>query len=90
MASVDLAWTDPANSTITKWQLRHWTGSAADLVVGTGSSQEIALSWTNPNNSAITKYQYSVDGTNWTDIPCTSPLRGGYPDLPHCHRHADR
>ena len=56
-ASVDLAWTDPADSTITKWQMRHWTGSAADVVVGTGSSQEIALSWTDLNNGSIAKWQ---------------------------------
>ena len=75
--SVALAWTSPGNSTITKWQLRHWTGTSADVVVGTGSSQEIALSWTDPNNSSITKYQYSTDGSTWTDIPCSSPCAVG-------------
>ena len=77
VGSVALSWTSPGNSTITKWQLRHWTGTSADMVVGTGSSQEIALSWTNPNNSSITKYQHSTDGSTWTDIPCSSPCAVG-------------
>ena len=72
-ASADLAWTDPGNSSITKWQMRHWTGSAADFVVGSGATgQEIALSWSASSTANITKWQYSTDGSTWTDICATS------------------
>ena len=68
-AQVALAWTDPSNSSIIKWQMRHWTGSNADFIVGKGlATQEITLEWTNAELSAIDKWQYSTNGTTWTDI----------------------
>ncbi len=70
-ASVALSWTDPSDTSISKWQLRQWTASSA-LVVGTGAAQEVMLSWTNPNNSNITKFQFSTDGSTWTDISSSS------------------
>ena len=72
-----LSWTDPADSTITSYQLRSRAGTGADFVVGAGASQQVTLEWNNPNNSSITKYQYSADGSNWTDIPCASPCAVG-------------
>ena len=65
---VTLSWTDPANSTITKWQARQWPGSLADFVVGKGAGTEVSLEWTGPSNSSVTKWQYSTDGSTWTDI----------------------
>ena len=67
-AQVALDWKAERDGTITKWRLRVSPASAADVVIGTGSSQEITLSWTDPGNSAITAYQYSTDGSNWTNI----------------------
>ena len=71
-AQVTLSWTDPANSTITKWQARQWPGSMADFVVGKGAGTEVSLEWTGPSNSSVTKWQYSTDGSTWTDISSSS------------------
>ena len=57
-AEVELEWTDPNNSSITKWQLLQATGNSI-FVVGTGSAQEITLSWTDPNKSNILSWWYS-------------------------------
>ena len=71
--SADLSWTDTKNTTINGWQMRQWTGSGADFVVGSGAiGQKITLSWTASSTSNITAWQYSTDGSNWTDICETS------------------
>ena len=67
-AQVALDWKAERDDTITKWRLRVSPASAADVVIGTGSSQEITLTWTDPSNSAITGWRYSTDGSNWTNI----------------------
>ena len=70
--SVDMAWDDPENTTITSWQLRH-----RDFIVGTGSPQTITLEWDNPSDSRINQFRYRTNrGLLWyygTPIPCSSP-----------------
>ena len=65
-----LSWTDPADSTITSYQLRTRKGTSADIVVGTYASKKLTLEWTALNDSSITKYQYSLNGSTWLDISC--------------------
>ena len=68
-AQAALAWTNPNNTTITKWQLRHRVGTSPDFIVGRGANTEVVLSWNNPGVAALDKWQHSTDGTTWTDIP---------------------
>ena len=65
-----LSWIDPADSTITSYQLRTRTGSSADIVMGAYASKKLTLEWTALNNSSIAKYQYSLNGWWWYDISC--------------------
>ena len=70
--SVDLAWDDPENSTITAWQMRQWTDGGS-FITGTGSPQTITLEWTVPNNkkhllSQINQFSYRANGSpSWYD-----------------------
>ena len=66
-ARATLRWDRHSDTTITKWQLRQWSGNGADFVVGTGSSQEVTLEWNNPNKSNILFWDYRqrADGGSW-------------------------
>ena len=91
-ALTTLYWTNPGNSTITKWQARMRTGNMPDFVIGTGNNIEVTFNWADPGDSSITKWQIRQKaGTeswgNWTDISnssatttshsFTAPLTGG-------------
>ena len=71
-AKVTLAWTDPNNATIAKWQYQMVSAKAGGLTATPGSGRA-TISWDNPNDSTITKWEILRMGSTlgWLTAPTT-------------------